>query len=132
MIHLWSLVGLHSRNDLPSGDLESPIDQAYIALWTEKNNLQIAFEQKEHKLKTREFKLKEMIRHNSEKASRRLNIYANVCISAVSVAVTMFALLVIVLLKKAVRSIVSCRFRKTACKSAYFIYLFQVNKLSAS
>jgi hypothetical protein len=63
---------------------------------TEKNNLQIAFEQMEQ---TREFKLKEMIQHNSEKASRSLNIYAHVCISAVSVAVTMFALLVVVFLK---------------------------------
>jgi hypothetical protein len=53
----------------------------------------------EHELKTREFKLKEMIRHNSEKASRSLNIYANVCISAINVAVTMFALLVVVFLK---------------------------------
>jgi hypothetical protein len=75
------------------------IDQAYTALWTEKNNLQVAFEQMEHKLKTREFKLKEMIWNNSEKASRSLNIYANLCISAVSVAVTMFALLVVVFLK---------------------------------
>lgn len=78
------MVGLHSRDGIPSGESESPIDQAYIALWTEKNNLQIAFEQMEQ---------------TREKASRSLNIYAHVCISAVSVAVTMFALLVVVLLK---------------------------------
>ncbi|KAM0888420.1 hypothetical protein ACQ4PT_028369 [Festuca glaucescens] len=99
LIHLWSLIGLNSRDEIVPNDVEAPIDQAYIALWTEKNNMQLAFEQKEHQMKTRELKLKEIIRHNSERASRSLNICANVSISAASVAVTLFAVLVFVLLK---------------------------------
>jgi hypothetical protein len=53
----------------------------------------------EHKFMTRELKLKEVIRRNSEKANRRLSLYANLCISAISVAVTVFALMVVLLLK---------------------------------
>jgi hypothetical protein len=75
------------------------MDQAYITLLTEKNNLRIAVEQLEHSFATRELKLKDVIRRNSENATRRLNLYANICISAVSVAVTVFALMVVMLLK---------------------------------
>jgi hypothetical protein len=75
------------------------MDQSYLALLTEKSNLRIAYDQMEHKFMTRELKLKEVIRRNSEKANRRLSLYANLCISAVSVAVTVFALMVVLLLK---------------------------------
>jgi hypothetical protein len=45
-----------------SGESDYPMDQAYIALLAEKNNLQIAVEHNETKMKTSEFKLKETIR----------------------------------------------------------------------
>jgi hypothetical protein len=62
LIHLWILVGVHSKEGIMSGESDYPMDQAYIALLAEKNNLQIALEHKETKMKTSEFKLKETIR----------------------------------------------------------------------
>lgn len=76
-----------------------PIDQAYVNLWTEKNNLQNAVEHMERQMKIKELRLKEVIRRNSDRASRSLNFYSNVSISAASVAATLFAVLVFVLLK---------------------------------
>lgn len=35
-------------------DVEAPIDQAYVNLWTEKNNLQNAFEHMERQMKIKE------------------------------------------------------------------------------
>jgi hypothetical protein len=93
------LVGLNSRDEHLPIYVEAPIDQAYIALWTEKNNLQLAFEYMEQQMKIMELRLKEVIWRNSDRASRSLNIYSNVFISAASVVVTLFAVLVFVLLK---------------------------------
>nr|XP_051224084.1 uncharacterized protein LOC127342171 isoform X2 [Lolium perenne] len=99
LIHLWNLVGLRNREGIHICEPETQMNQAHLALLTEKNNLRIAVDQMEHGFMSREFKLKEVIRRNSEKATRRLNLYANLCISAVSVAVTVFALMVVVVLK---------------------------------
>lgn len=98
-MQLWSLVGLRSREGIPTCEPETQMDQAYISLLTEKNNLLIAVDQLEHSFATRELKLKDLIRRNSENATRRLNLYANLCISSISVAVTVFALMVVMLLK---------------------------------
>ncbi|KAK1678832.1 hypothetical protein QYE76_039680 [Lolium multiflorum] len=99
LMRLWSLAGLGIRDGIPTFEPETPMDQSFLALWAKKNNMRIAFDQMEHSFITKEFKLKEVIRRNSEKATRRLSLYANLCISAVSVAVTVFALLVVLLLR---------------------------------
>lgn len=99
LISLWGLVGLNCRDESMPIGVEAPIDQAYINLWTEKNNLQNAFEHMEQQMKIRELRLKEVIRRNSDRASCSLIFYSNVSISAASVADTLFAVLVFVLLK---------------------------------
>lgn len=71
LLKLWRLVD--------DGGLT--IDQPYLDLWNEKNDLEMAFEQRVHKFEIRELRLKETIRKNSTKASWLLKLYANICLA---------------------------------------------------
>uniref|UniRef100_A0ACD5X2C8 Uncharacterized protein n=1 Tax=Avena sativa TaxID=4498 RepID=A0ACD5X2C8_AVESA len=97
LIHLWNLVGLPYRGELALDEGSMPMCRAYVALLVEKTWLEDALQNIQISSKNKEQKFKELIHLIRKKESRSIRCYATVCVSAISVAATLRAVVVFML-----------------------------------
>jgi len=99
LIHLWNLIGLPYSGELAIGEGSISIGKPYIDTLVEKTQLEQTLQIIQKDARSKEQMFKELIRSIRKKNSRTTRAYAILCASAVSVAATLAAVVVIMAAK---------------------------------